>query len=113
MASSSLLERKTPSAPGAVRRPSQCAGVLWLLDEIERRAEDVIDREIARRLRQFVDRVQEDIPRDVLEQIRSRRSAIDINRIPEALTPFYRHYAFMLKRSSRRKADDQLSGELD
>ncbi len=97
-----------------MRAPLRGGNVIWLLDEIERLAEDVIDREIARRLRQFVDRIQDDIPRDVLEQIRSRRSIIDIDRIPEPLLPFYRHYVFMRRRSSRRRhGDETVVEELD
>ena len=76
--------------------------LLWLCSEMERMAEDVIDREICRRLRQFAGQVEFDLPGDVVHQIRSRGRSVEIETIPEPLLPFYRHFAFMLKR--RRKA---------
>lgn len=96
-------------------RKERNRNLLWLCAEIERRSDDVNDREIARRLRQFAERVDYDIPGDVCEQIRARRQFVDVSRIPEAVMPFYRHYLFMLRRERRRtNPEDALHGpELD
>ena len=81
--------------------------LLWLCTEMEKMSEDVIDREICRRLRQFAGQVEFDLPFEVVQQIRSRGGAVTVEIIPEPLLPFYRHFAFMLKR--RRKARESVA----
>jgi hypothetical protein len=77
--------------------------LLWLCGEMEKMSEDVIDREICRRLRQFAGQVEFDLPLAVVQQIRSRSADVEIETIPEALVPFYRHYEFMIKRQRRAR----------
>lgn len=77
--------------------------LLWLCEEMEKLSEDVNDREICRRMRQFAGQIEYDLPADVVLQLRSGRDEIDVELIPEALVPFYRHFQFMRKRKMRAK----------
>ena len=74
---------------------------------MEKMSEDVIDREICRRLRQFAGQVEFDLPLEVVQQIRSRAGDVSVDIIPEPLIPFYRHFAFMVKR--QRKARESVA----
>ncbi|MCR9144584.1 MAG: hypothetical protein NXI24_20260 [bacterium] len=87
---------------GGLQQSLERTNLLWLCTEMEKMSEDVIDREICRRLRQFAGQVEFDLPLEIVQQIRSKGGAVTVEMIPEPLLPFYRHFAFMLKR--RRKA---------
>lgn len=77
--------------------------LLWLCTEMEKLSEDVIDREICRRLRQFAGQVEFDLPYEVVQQIRARNGEVVVEIIPEPLVPFYRHYSFMRRRAERSR----------
>ncbi len=76
----------------------------WLCSEMEKLAQDVNDREICKRLRQFASRTEYDLPHETIVQIRSRRGEVDIHLIPEPLLPFFRHFQFMKKRLEKTPA---------
>ncbi|MEQ9364171.1 MAG: hypothetical protein RIF32_08015 [Leptospirales bacterium] len=92
---------------GGLQRSLERTNLLWLCTEMEKMSEDVIDREICRRLRQFAGQVEFDLPIEVVQQIRSKGGTVTVEIIPEPLLPFYRHFAFMLKR--RRKARESVA----
>lgn len=92
---------------GGLQQSLDRTNLLWLCTEMEKMSEDVIDREICRRLRQFAGQVEFDLPFEVVQQIRSRDGVVAVDIIPEPLIPFYRHYAFMVKR--RRKARESVA----
>ncbi|MCB1174924.1 MAG: hypothetical protein KDK39_15235 [Leptospiraceae bacterium] len=73
----------------------------WLHAEMERLSEDVIDREICKRLCQFAGQIEYDLPIEVLRQIKASQT-VDTNSIPEGILPFYRHYCFMVQRRERQ-----------
>ena len=88
-----------PIDPDLVRRHEN---LFWLCREMERLSEDVIDREICKRLRQIAGRVDEDLSDGVMPLFRSREEQdLPAGQLPEAILPFYRHYRFMLKRRAR------------
>lgn len=89
------------------------ANLLWLCGEMERLGEDVIDREICRRLRMFAARIDFDLPDEIVMQLKTRRSFVNTDLIPEALLPFYRHYQFMLKRNRRKRMPVEAGPETD
>ena len=89
------LDRQDPD------RINQFRNLHWLCTEMERLSDDVIDREICKRLRQFAGRIEYDLPDEVVRQLRGRSQTVSEELIPEALMPFYRHYNFMLRRENR------------
>lgn len=91
------VDQNTPLSQTGIERTN----LLWLCTEMEQLSEDVIDREICRRLRQFAGQVEFDLPYEVVQQIRSRNGEVTVEIIPEPLVPFYRHYAFMRRREER------------
>ena len=74
----------------------------WLHSEMERLADDVIDREICKRLRQFAGQIEYDLPSAVIQAIKAGRD-VETDAIPEGLLPFYRHFHFMKKRAGKNK----------
>jgi hypothetical protein len=73
----------------------------WLLDEMEKLALDVNDREIIKRFAMFALRTDYDLAPQTVQELRFKKQNVNEAIIPEPLLPFYRHYQFMKKRKSR------------
>ena len=95
-----LIDADTEDNPDSLKRHKN---LHWLHLEMEKYSQDVIDREICKRLRQFSGQLDFDLPKEVIMQIKGR-SQVDTSLIPEGLLPFYRHYKFMYQRAQKSKS---------
>ena len=72
--------------------------LLWLCTEMEKAAEEVNDREICRRLRQFAGQTEYDLTLLTVQELSEGRAELDTTVIPEPLLPFVRHFQYMRRR---------------
>lgn len=99
-----LIDSETEDNPVNLKRHRN---LKWLYMEMEKLSDDVIDREICKRLRQFSGQLEYDLPNDIIKQIKEK-SVVNTDNIPEGLLPFYRHYNFMYQRNEKSRAKSTL-----
>lgn len=75
--------------------------LLWFCAVLEKLSQDVIDREVCKRLKQMSDQLEYDLPDDIVQQIRSGMKDVQVELIGDSILPFYRHFQFMLKRRKK------------
>jgi hypothetical protein len=71
---------------------------------MERLVVDAVDKGVCKRLRELIATGEVRIHPPLLRSMIRKPESVDVESVPEALLPFFRHYRFMLRREKSKGA---------
>jgi len=100
-----MTEKKTakPKAKPKSSKKKKKVNLIRLYSEMNKLAEDAVDKEVIKRFKTMVDSIEEDITKVSLSAILKEPKNVDVYSFHDGLQPYIKHYLFMLKRSKKKK----------
>ncbi|HPB81540.1 MAG TPA: hypothetical protein PK200_05820 [Spirochaetota bacterium] len=98
-----MAENKLQKAKAKKKVTRRKTNLLRLSSEMNKIAQDAVDKEIIRRFRTLIDTCEEDITKSSLTQVLKESKDVEVSSFHESLQPYVKHYLFMLKRSQKIK----------
>ncbi|HON76987.1 MAG TPA: hypothetical protein PK544_00730 [Spirochaetota bacterium] len=98
-----MAENKSQKTKAKKKTTRRKTNLLRLSSEMNKIAQDAVDKEIIRRFRTLIDTCEEDITKSSLTQVLKESKDVEVSNFHESLQPYVKHYLFMLKRSQKLK----------
>jgi len=64
---------------------------------------DAVDKEVVKRFKTVIDSAEEDLTKNLVNQIINHSDELELATVPEMFHPYVKHYLFMKKRNSKKK----------
>ncbi len=77
--------------------------LLKLCTVMNKLAVDAVDKEVVKRFRTVIDSAEEDLSKNVVNQIINQSEELELTTVPEMFHPYIKHYLFMKKRNTKKK----------
>ena len=84
-------------------RGKRKTNLLKLCTAMSKLAVDAVDKEVVKRFRTVIDSAEEDLSKNVINQIINHSEDLELSTISEVFHPYIKHYLFMKKRNSKNK----------
>lgn len=98
-----MVENKLQKSKAKKKITRRKTNLLRLSTEMNKIAQDAVDKEVIRRFRTLIDTCEDDITKSSLTQVLKESKDVEVSSFPESLQPYVKHYLFMLKRSQKLK----------